>query len=80
MYKVINRFTDLQDNDHPYNVGDKFPREGKEVTPQRIAELSGSNNRQHKPLIAEVPVKSEPAEEPEAIEEKPKRRKRTKVD
>lgn len=51
MYKVINFFTDLQDFDHPYNVGDKFPRDGLTVSEERLKELSGSNNKQHKPLI-----------------------------
>ena len=83
MYKVIHYFTDLQDKNHPYKVGDIFPREGKEVTPQRLKELSGPNNRQHKPLIAEEPeIMPEPVEAPEEmpVEEKPKRRKRKKVD
>ena len=59
MYKVINFFTDLQDNNHAYNVGDTFPRKGLEVTPERIAELAGGKNKQGKPLIAKVekPVK-----------------------
>lgn len=59
-YEVIKYFTDLQDNSYPYNVGDIFPRQGKEVTAERIAELSGSNNRQHTPLIKEVVEKKEP--------------------
>lgn len=54
MYKVISYFTDLQDNDHPYNVGDTFPRDGVEVTENRLAELSGSGNKQGRPLIEEV--------------------------
>lgn len=53
-YEVIKFFTDLQDNSYPYKVGDIFPRQGKEVTEERIAELSGSNNKQHTPLIKEV--------------------------
>lgn len=53
-YEVIKYFTDLQDNSHPYNVGDIFPRQGKVVTEARIAELSGSNNKQHTPLIKKV--------------------------
>lgn len=51
MYKVIKFFTDLHDADHPYNVGDTFPREGIKVTEERLAELSGSDNRQGVPLI-----------------------------
>lgn len=58
-YEVIKFFTDLQDDSHPYNVGDIFPRQGKEVTEDRIAELSGSNNRQHTPLIKKVDEEKE---------------------
>lgn len=53
-YKVINFFTDLQDNNFAYEVGDTFPRKGLEVSEARIAELSGSDNLQKKPLIAAV--------------------------
>lgn len=51
MYKVIKYFTDLHDKDHPYNVGDAFPREGITVTEKRLAELAGSDNKQKIPLI-----------------------------
>ena len=54
MYKVIHYFTDLKDNNHPYNVGDTFPRACVEATEARIAELSGSDNKQGKPLIEKV--------------------------
>lgn len=54
MYKVIKYFTDLQDGNHPYNVGDIFPREGFEVLPSRIKELAGKKNRQGEPLIEEI--------------------------
>lgn len=60
MYRVIKFFTDLQDNDHPYNAGDSFPREGIEVTEERLAELAGSDNKQGEPLIVLV----EPIEKP----------------
>lgn len=69
MYKVIHFFTDLQDNDHPYNVGDTFPRGGADVTEERIAELAGAGNKQGTPLIKQVaekkakkPAKSKKAE------------------
>lgn len=58
MYKVIKFFTDLQDNDFAYEVGDPFPRKGLEVSEDRLAELSSSDNRQGQPLIEKV------AEEP----------------
>lgn len=58
MYKVIEHFTDLQDNDHPYNVGDTFPRSGLSVSDGRIAELAGNHNKRGIPLIELV--KEEP--------------------
>lgn len=53
-YKVINYFTDLQDNNHAYNVGDDFPRSGKQVSKERLTELSNTSNRQKKALIERV--------------------------
>lgn len=54
MYKVIHFFTDLQDFDYPYDVGEIFPRLGKEVSEERLEELRTDKNRQKKPLIKEV--------------------------
>lgn len=54
MYKVIKHFCDLQDKNHSYNEGDIFPREGLEVSEERLAELAGSQNRQGTPLIKAV--------------------------
>ena len=63
-YKVIKFFTDLKDNEHPYNVGDTFPRKGVEVSEERVAELSGKFNKQGCPLIKEVKArKKKPVEE-----------------
>lgn len=64
MYKVIKYFTDLQDNNYPYNAGDIFPRSGMKVSAERLAELSGSENKQGVPLI-------------KAVEEKKTRAKKT---
>ena len=50
-YKVIHRFTDLQDFNHLYNVGDLFPRIGMKVSQSRIDELAGSKNKLKTPLI-----------------------------
>lgn len=64
MYRVIEYFIDLQDNNHPYNAGDIFPRTGVKVTAERLAELAGSGNLQGKPLIvkeAEAAPKKAPA-------------------
>ena len=57
MYKVIKYFTDLQDNNYAYYVGDTFPRNGVEVGAERVAELSSDKNLQGVPLIEEVTEK-----------------------
>lgn len=57
MYITIVYFTDLQDNEHPYEVGDPYPRAGLDPSPERIEELSGSANRRGIPLIKKVEVK-----------------------
>lgn len=56
-YKVLNAFADLQDDSYVYNVGDEYPREGTIVSRERYAELSGSDNRQGKPLIERIDKK-----------------------
>jgi hypothetical protein len=56
-YKVIAYFEDLQDNSFAYDVGDKYPRKGLEVTTSRIKELTTNQNRQNKPLIKKVEEK-----------------------
>lgn len=61
MYKVIKFFTDLHDNNHPYNVGDIFPRKGVTVSEGRLAELAGSNNKLGEPLIVKVEETAAPA-------------------
>ena len=55
MYKVIKHFTDMQDNNFAYNVGDEYPRKGMSVLPSRIRELATDKNRQGVPLIEEIP-------------------------
>ena len=57
MYTVIKYFTDLQDNNYAYYVGDTFPRNGVEVGAERIAELSSDKNLQGVPLIEEIAEK-----------------------
>ena len=55
MYKVIKHFTDMQDNNFAYEVGDEFPRKNFSVLPSRIRELATDKNRQGVPLIEEIP-------------------------
>ena len=60
MYRVIKYFTDLQDNNHEYNVGDIYHHNKKKVSASRIKELSTDKNRRGIPLIEKV---EEPIEE-----------------
>ena len=57
MYRVIKSFTDLQDNNYSYSVGDTFPRNGVEAGAERVAELSSDKNLQGVPLIEEIAEK-----------------------
>lgn len=51
MYRVIEYFTDLHDDDHEYREGDVFPREGLKVSEARLAELVSAENLRGIPLI-----------------------------
>ena len=63
-YKVIKYFTDMQDNNFAYNVGDEYPRKDLGVLPSRIKELASDKNRRGCPLIEEIPE----------VEEKPEKK------
>lgn len=67
-YRVIKYFTDLHDNNYPYDVGDTYPRQGMTVSNGRLAELAGSNNKQGQPLIELV--KEAPAKKAKKTAEK----------
>lgn len=86
-YLVIKSFSDMQDNNYKYHVGDYFPHDGLTVTPERIEELSTDKNRRKTPMIEEVqeeqpeaqveetaPVKEETTEV-EKPKAKPRKRK-----
>ena len=60
MYITKIAFEDLQDNGHKYNLGDTYPRDGYNPTPERIDELSTEKNKRGVPLI--VRVKGDTAE------------------
>ena len=87
-YKVIYPFADLHDKKYKYSAGDTFPREGLEVSEDRIKELMGSENKIRKPLIEEIPEEIEdvpeeketgileeiPEEEETEVPEEPKKK------
>lgn len=78
MYKVVKMFHDLQDQEHKYNIGDVYPREGYEPSPGRIASLSSADNMQRAPLIVVIEDDPVPAQEPEAPKPAKGRRKAKK--
>lgn len=80
-YEVIKYFTDLQDGNRPYEVGDTYPRDGLEPSLERVAELSGTDNKQGVPLIKAVAERKKSAEKTvaEVTEEKPKTTRKRKT-
>ena len=54
MFEVIKYFTDLEDENYAYHVGDKYPREGVEPTEERINALKSKKNARKVALIREI--------------------------
>ena len=83
-YRVIEAFVDLLDDNHLYQVGDIFPRPGKDVTLSRINELASADNKLGTPLIklADKATKVEKKVEKKevSLEEKVKSSGLTKTD
>lgn len=81
MYLVIKTFTDLE-HGRKYEMGEEYPAQGYETTPERINDLLSGNNKAGIKLIKEVkaskPKEEKPAEEKPA-EEKPKQAKPKKA-
>lgn len=90
MYKVIRRFKDVETN-HIYEVGKKFPYDNREVSKERLIQLSTNQNALGHPFIEEIIEKQQekPVEKPVEIveeieeikndeikEEKPKRKRK----
>lgn len=67
-YVVVTKFKDLQDKNHIYNVGDKYPRSGTRKE-KRIKELLGEENKLGSPVIElveeETPTENKEVEEDE---------------
>lgn len=77
MYKALEMFTDLQDNNFKYEVGDEYPRLGLKPSLARIKELSGSDNLRGRAVIKEVddmPFSDDAVTEADVKEEKPKKK------
>lgn len=54
MYIVIKGFTDLQDDNHSYDLGRIYPYEKKNVSSERVEELISDKNKLKEPLLKEV--------------------------
>ena len=80
MYRAIKSFSDLQDNGFVYKAGDTFPRLGKEVTENRLKELSSKENKRGEKLIEGEPEPVEEIIEEEAPVERRRRRKNARAD
>ena len=80
MYKVKEMFTDLQDNNFKYEVGDEYPRLGLKPSLARIKELCSDANKRGRAVIEEVEDMpfSDNAVTEEDLEEKPKKRGKKK--
>jgi len=55
-YVVTTDFTDLQDGNHVYRAGDKYPRKGN-ASKKRIEELTSTKNKRKEVVIKEVEEK-----------------------
>lgn len=58
-YVVIEAFTDLQDNDWQYGVGDEFPHTDANISQARIEELATAKNLRGIPLIKSMEAETE---------------------
>lgn len=73
-YQTLCDFRDLEDG-HLYRAGVPFPYDGRDIAAKRIEELSGTNNKAGKPLIA---VAAEAQESSEAKTSNKRRRTKAK--
>lgn len=76
--KVLEFFTDLQDNNYPYNAGDTYPREGYKPSAKRVDELTTSKNVRKHPIIQLD--EGEVAPEVEETEKQPTKKRKKSED
>lgn len=63
MYRAVTYFVDQLDGNHAYKPGDIFPRQGIEVSEERIKQLLNGDNNANLKCIEEVKADVEEAEE-----------------
>ena len=57
-FKVVNDFTDLEDNKTLYKVGEEYPKGDHKPSKKRIEELSGVHPKYKRVFIEEVKEES----------------------
>lgn len=77
MYIATTRFVDLEDDEHIYNIGDTYPRDGLTVSRERIIELITTKNKRNMPLITYVQgdVENDLVEEKKTVKKTTTRKK-----
>lgn len=78
MYESITEWRDLEDG-HLYRRGDKYPHDEREVSEERVAELSGTQNKAGFALIrpCATPNRETSVEAPAEPKKPIQRRKKT---
>ena len=78
MYESVTIWRDLEDG-HLYQAGGPFPHDGREISPERIAELSGAQNKAGFTLICPcaTPNRETSVEEPAEPKKPTRGRKKT---
>lgn len=75
MYEVIQAFPERFDDDHLYNVGDTYPREGFTPPEGRAEELLDGTNRAGQIYLEAMDDKKPPEETPVVPKEGPPKKK-----
>jgi len=68
-YVVIEHFCDMQDGGRSYEMGDKFPRAGYNVSQTRLDTLATGRNALGRPLIKAIEEKKKVAVSVETVTE-----------
>ena len=77
MYVAIKRFVDLTDDDHIYNSGDVYHRDGFEPSKERIIELATTKNKLGTPLITYIENEEKNIEGNDKVEDEKQAPKKT---
>lgn len=57
-FKVVNDFTDLEDNNTLYKTGEEYPKGDYKPSKKRIEELSGVHPKHKRVFIEEIKVET----------------------